>query len=227
MRIFKLDVVEWNKVVHFDKVFPAPLHVSVLNALAYENIRATPQQSISTITNVDDIETFIQTVEAPRATKYLEAIDLKATDRQEVMRELALMGVTAGSLFPGSRWNLREPEGAELLVSPARLGARAPRRDEPHNDVAIALLRPPHGREPVDPDLLQPDRALAALVGLFSLITACYIPPVGWGEPEYRWYLRGGRRAYAQWAYFPADGCRRRVQRADAAAGVQGGWRNL
>jgi len=101
VRIFKLDVVEWNKVLHFDKVFPAPPHVSVLDALAYENIRATPQQSISTTTNVDDIETHIQTVEALRATKYLEAIDLRATDRQEVMRELALMGVTAGSLFPG------------------------------------------------------------------------------------------------------------------------------
>ena len=101
VRIFKLDLVEWNKVPHFDNVFPVPLHVSVLDALAYENIRATPQQSISTMANVDDIETHIQGVEALRATKYLEAIDLRATDRQEVMRELALMGVTAGSLFPG------------------------------------------------------------------------------------------------------------------------------
>ena len=101
VRVFKLDVVEWNKLIHFDKVFPAQPHVSVLDALAYENIRATPQQSISTITNVDDIETHIQAVEALRATKYLEAIDLRATDRQEVMRELSLMGVTAGSLFPG------------------------------------------------------------------------------------------------------------------------------
>jgi hypothetical protein len=101
VRIFKLNLAEWNKVPHFDKVFPVPLHVSVLDALAYGNIRATPQQSISTMTNVDDIETHIQTVEHLRATKYLEAIDLRATDRQEVMRELALMGVTAGSLFPG------------------------------------------------------------------------------------------------------------------------------
>ena len=32
---------------------------------------------------------------------YLEAIDLPARDRQGVMEEMALMGVTAGSLFPG------------------------------------------------------------------------------------------------------------------------------
>jgi hypothetical protein len=35
------------------------------------------------------------------ATKYLEAFDLRAAYRQEVMRELALMGVTAASLFAG------------------------------------------------------------------------------------------------------------------------------
>jgi hypothetical protein len=32
---------------------------------------------------------------------YLQAIDLPATDRQAVMQELAMMGVTAGALFPG------------------------------------------------------------------------------------------------------------------------------
>jgi hypothetical protein len=34
------------------------------------------------------------------------------------------------------------------------------------DDVAVALARPPHGPEPVDPDLIQPDGPLAALVGL-------------------------------------------------------------
>jgi hypothetical protein len=32
---------------------------------------------------------------------YLEALELSARDRQYVMQELALMGITAGSLFPG------------------------------------------------------------------------------------------------------------------------------
>jgi hypothetical protein len=53
------------------------------------------------MSNVDDIETHIRLVEEIRATTYLEAIDLPARDRQGVMDELALMGVTAGSLFPG------------------------------------------------------------------------------------------------------------------------------
>ena len=31
----------------------------------------------------------------------MQAIDLPATERREVMRELGLMGINAGSLFPG------------------------------------------------------------------------------------------------------------------------------
>ncbi len=101
VRIFKLDLREWNKVPQFDKVFPAQPHVSVLDALAFDNPRVIPQQAISTISNVDDIETHVRSVEAARGTTYLEAVDLPARDRRGVMDELALMGVTAGSLFPG------------------------------------------------------------------------------------------------------------------------------
>jgi hypothetical protein len=63
VRIFKFDIGEWNKLPRFDRVFPVRPHVSVLDALAFDNLRAIPQQSISTISNVDDIETYVQTVE--------------------------------------------------------------------------------------------------------------------------------------------------------------------
>jgi hypothetical protein len=63
--------------------------------------RAIPQQSISTISNVDDIESHIQTVEAYQGKTYLEVFELPASERRHVMQELALMGITAGSLFPG------------------------------------------------------------------------------------------------------------------------------
>lgn len=101
IRIFKLDIVEWNKLLHADKLFPIWPNVSVLNALAYGNARAIPQQSISTITNVDDIETHIIGIEDIRKAKYLDAIDLAVSERRLVMQELGLMGITAGSMFPG------------------------------------------------------------------------------------------------------------------------------
>jgi hypothetical protein len=101
VRIFKFDIVEWNRLNHADKFFPIWPNVSILNALAFGNPRAVPQQSISTITNVDDIESHIQLIESKTGKTYLEVLELSARDRQYVMRELALMGITAGSLFPG------------------------------------------------------------------------------------------------------------------------------
>jgi hypothetical protein len=57
VRIFKLDLREGNKIPQVDKVFPARPHVSMLDAVAFDNPRVIPQQAISTISNVDDIET--------------------------------------------------------------------------------------------------------------------------------------------------------------------------
>jgi hypothetical protein len=40
-------------------------------------------------------------VETRNARKYIEVFDLAAGKRQYIMDELALMGITAGALFPG------------------------------------------------------------------------------------------------------------------------------
>ena len=91
----------WNRLNRASKLFPIWPNVTVLDALAFGNPRAIPQQSISTTSNVDDIETYIKEMETNQKVIYLEAIDLPASERNHVMRELALMGITAGSLFPG------------------------------------------------------------------------------------------------------------------------------
>lgn len=101
IRIYKFDIVEWNKVPQINKLLRVRPHISVLDALAINNTRAIPQQAISTISNVDDMESHIQKVESLRWRKYLEIIDLPASERRYIMQELALMGITAGSLFPG------------------------------------------------------------------------------------------------------------------------------
>jgi hypothetical protein len=81
-----------------DRPFP---HFSVTEFIAIENERMIPQQSISSVTNVDDIETYIRETEAANGRCYLSAIDLPISDRGEIYRELGYMGITAGSLFPG------------------------------------------------------------------------------------------------------------------------------
>jgi hypothetical protein len=77
------------------------LHITALEPLATNNPRALPQQSVSTVTNVDDMEKYIYERERIMKNKYLSAIDLPASERRAVIRELDLMGINAGSLFPG------------------------------------------------------------------------------------------------------------------------------
>jgi hypothetical protein len=102
VRILAFEKQDWlasfNQLDAVNFVRP---HFSLLEALAIENPRAIPQQAVSTLTNVDDIEKYIAGCEAAQSAKYLHAIDLDADARPHVMAELSMMGITAGSLFPG------------------------------------------------------------------------------------------------------------------------------
>jgi hypothetical protein len=101
VRIFIFDKV-WIK--DFESVFvvsPPKLHFTLLEPLALNNPRVVPQQSVSSVTNVDDIEEYLTYKESRSKKQYLRAIDLPASERKLVMEELSLMGITAGSLFPG------------------------------------------------------------------------------------------------------------------------------
>jgi hypothetical protein len=102
VRIFVLDQREWqNDNARSQVISPARPHFSFLSPLAINNPRILPQQALSTITNVDDIEHFIAYHEDRNKRNYLQAIDLPAADRNQIMHELSLMGITAGSMFPG------------------------------------------------------------------------------------------------------------------------------
>jgi hypothetical protein len=101
VRIYQFDLREWNKLYRASKIAPERPNVTGINALAFGNARAIPQQSLSLTSNVDDIEAHIALVEGEQGKRYLEVFDLPASDRNIIMKELALMGVTAGALFPG------------------------------------------------------------------------------------------------------------------------------
>ena len=88
---------DWNQLL---QLLSGGLHFSIGEFMAIENERMIPQQAASTVTNVDDIETYIKSKESAAKT-YLSAIDLPVSDRKDVARELGVMGITAGSLFPG------------------------------------------------------------------------------------------------------------------------------
>ncbi|MGF6792763.1 FRG domain-containing protein [Paraburkholderia sp. 35.1] len=102
VRIFLFDQEQWRSdapQITFTAAMPP--HFSLLEFLAVENERLIPQQALSGLTNVDDVETYIAGFEQRANKRYLFAIDIPAHERKKVMEELALMGITAGSLFPG------------------------------------------------------------------------------------------------------------------------------
>jgi hypothetical protein len=102
VRIFCFDLKAWLQKHPSILFVDGPvLHFSVAEFLAIENERMVPQQSVSSVTNVDDMESFIRFRETAEDATYLRAIDLPSRARGQVMRELQTMGITAGSLFPG------------------------------------------------------------------------------------------------------------------------------
>ena len=102
VRIFAMDFRDWNNdQPRSQLVSPAPPHFTFLNPLAINNTRLVPQQALSSVSNVDDIESFIRWQEQRTGKSYLKVIDLPTSERGQIMQELAMMGITAGSLFPG------------------------------------------------------------------------------------------------------------------------------
>ena len=119
VRIFVFDRAAWTgDYGQLQSVAMAQPHFSILEAFTIENKRALPQQALSSVTNVDDIESYIARRSRENGKQYLQAIDLPANERRVVMQELSLMGITAGSLFPGLDGACEELRGR--FFSPVR-----------------------------------------------------------------------------------------------------------
>ena len=102
IRIFLFNNKEWknnfNQARTIDPTYP---YLSVTDFIALENPRTVPQQALTTITNLVDIEEYIKEMEGGLKIKFIYAIDIPIKDRNIALRELALMGITSGSMFPG------------------------------------------------------------------------------------------------------------------------------
>lgn len=102
VRIFLFNQAEWKKdYQQYLHLSTAKLHLSIGEFMAIENERMIPQQAISTVTNIDDIESYISICEQASTKTYLQAFDLPLKERDKVIQELRFMGITAGSMFPG------------------------------------------------------------------------------------------------------------------------------
>lgn len=54
-----------------------------------------------TSSNLEDIEGYIKSIEEKTETIFLKAFDIPFTEAPETMKDLAFMGITAVSIFPG------------------------------------------------------------------------------------------------------------------------------
>ncbi|MBU1092732.1 FRG domain-containing protein [Patescibacteria group bacterium] len=100
-RIYIFDNEGWQRrypqIQNANPTFP---HLSVMGFIAINNPRLVPQQSVTTVTNIDDIEAYLLEKEKESGIKYLQAIDIPANEREKVMHDLRFMGIAAGSMFP-------------------------------------------------------------------------------------------------------------------------------
>ena len=76
------------------------LMVRTLELPGIGNARVLPQQAITMYSNVDDIEDILVSNENEKG-EYISAISIPTTERKAAMRDLGLMGISWGSMFPG------------------------------------------------------------------------------------------------------------------------------
>ena len=102
VRVFAFDKETWcYDFAQIYNIWDRRPHFSILEPVSIENERMVPQQALSTFSSVDDIETYITFVERTKEKSYLEVFDLPLDEREHVLQELRLMGISAGSMFPG------------------------------------------------------------------------------------------------------------------------------
>jgi len=101
VRVYVFDQKQWRgQFSQLSELTGCRPHFSILEFIALNNERLIPQQSVSSLTNVDDVESYIRQMDSAES-QFLQIIDLPVKQRPAILRELSAMGITAGSLFPG------------------------------------------------------------------------------------------------------------------------------
>lgn len=95
--IFTFDSESWtNKWGNSVAVKTPVAEITTFVLPAVGNNRALPQQALTMYSNYHDIESLLKEGDGE-----IKAITIPARERQNVMKELELMGITWGSMYPG------------------------------------------------------------------------------------------------------------------------------
>jgi len=100
-RIFVFDMENWWSAPSVNLMHEPIPNITFLRFDPHNNPRFIPQQSIASLSNVDDIETHVRAVEKESNRRHLTIIDIPFSEKGTLLKELRLMGITHGALFPG------------------------------------------------------------------------------------------------------------------------------
>lgn len=102
VRIYIFDKDAWVRQNTYTPFLIRPYpYLSVMEFIPFNNPRVVPQQALTTVTNISDIEKYILDKESEMKCNFIRAIDIPCSERDKVMSDLKFMGITAGSMFPG------------------------------------------------------------------------------------------------------------------------------
>lgn len=102
VRIYQFDLEEYQKdFPQSMDVNDIYLHTSFVITPPLNNPRAIPQQSISCISTIDDIESYMDYLGKNMNKQFLSAYDIHVSEAESALKDLELMGITHASLFPG------------------------------------------------------------------------------------------------------------------------------
>ncbi len=99
--IYTFNDKKWSIIAGKNANVRSPnIMVKTLELPGFNNPRVLPQQAITMYSNINDIENIIQSREEHKG-EFLQRITIDASEAKKAMRDLHLMGLTWGSLFPG------------------------------------------------------------------------------------------------------------------------------
>lgn len=99
--VFAFDEKQWSRTQARPNDIGSPMPALVMfEPMPMLNPRVLQQQSVLMLSNMDDIERFVKHRQETSPTPYLFAYEIEG-DRRKILRDLRIIGVYAGSMFPG------------------------------------------------------------------------------------------------------------------------------
>jgi len=103
VKIYLFDYIEWSR--SFQQLYNlrdiSTKYVSIIRPFAkFKNPRIIPQQGVFTVTNIEDMESYIESRSTEVSKRFLITRRISVKEKPVVLRELYLMGINEMSLFP-------------------------------------------------------------------------------------------------------------------------------